>query len=104
MSKPKTTAQNLESRFAAGEDMLDYFDTAKSGTMVDRAPRGYHKYRLQTRRCGNTALPKERRRSAAKTQPMENGARTVPQCGIRAKAPMRQENLCGVVRQLKSVR
>jgi hypothetical protein len=29
MSKPKTTAQNLESRFDAGEDVLDYFDTAK---------------------------------------------------------------------------
>jgi len=28
MSKPKTTAQNLESRFEAGEDVLDYFDTA----------------------------------------------------------------------------
>jgi hypothetical protein len=52
MSKPKTTAQNLESRFEAGEDVLDYFDPAKavprgwprkastvvpqSGTMVDR--------------------------------------------------------------------
>jgi hypothetical protein len=30
MSKPKTTAQNLESRFAAGEDVLDCFDTAKA--------------------------------------------------------------------------
>ena len=30
MSKPKTTAQNLESRFEAGEDVLDYFDTAKA--------------------------------------------------------------------------
>ena len=29
MNKPKTTAQNLESRFDAGEDVLDYFDTAK---------------------------------------------------------------------------
>ena len=30
MSKPKTTARNLESRFEAGEDVLDYFDTAKA--------------------------------------------------------------------------
>ena len=30
MSEPKTTAQNLESRFDAGEDVLDYFDTAKA--------------------------------------------------------------------------
>jgi len=30
MSKQKTTAQNLESRFDAGEDVLDYFDTAKA--------------------------------------------------------------------------
>ena len=30
MNKPKTTAQNLESRFDAGEDVLDYFDTAKA--------------------------------------------------------------------------
>jgi hypothetical protein len=30
MSKPKTTAQNLESRFEAGEDVLDCFDTAKA--------------------------------------------------------------------------
>jgi len=31
MSKPKTTARNLESRFEAGEDGLDYFDTANNG-------------------------------------------------------------------------
>jgi hypothetical protein len=30
MSKPKTTAQNLESRFEAGEDVLDYFDTVRA--------------------------------------------------------------------------
>ena len=30
MSKQKTTAQNLESRFEAGEDVLDYFDPAKA--------------------------------------------------------------------------
>ena len=30
MSKQKTTAQNLESRFDAGEEVLDYFDTAKA--------------------------------------------------------------------------
>ena len=30
MSKPRTTARNLESRFDAGEDGLDYFDTAKA--------------------------------------------------------------------------
>ncbi len=29
MSKP-TTSQNLESRHEAGEDVLDYFDTAKA--------------------------------------------------------------------------
>ena len=30
MSKQKTTAQNLETRFDAGKDVLDYFDTAKA--------------------------------------------------------------------------
>jgi predicted DNA binding CopG/RHH family protein len=30
MSKLKTTAENLEARFDAGEDVLDYFDTAKA--------------------------------------------------------------------------
>jgi hypothetical protein len=29
MSKPKTNTQNLEARHDAGEDVLDYFDTAK---------------------------------------------------------------------------
>jgi len=30
MSKPKTTAENLEARFDAGEEVLEYFDTAKA--------------------------------------------------------------------------
>jgi hypothetical protein len=30
MRKQKTTAQNLETRFDAGQDVLDYFDTAKA--------------------------------------------------------------------------
>lgn len=30
MSKQQTTAQNLESRFDAGEEVLDYFDAAKA--------------------------------------------------------------------------
>ena len=30
MSKPTTTATNLETRHAAGEDVLDYFDTSKA--------------------------------------------------------------------------
>ena len=30
MSKQQTTAQNLESRFEAGEEVLDYFDAAKA--------------------------------------------------------------------------
>ena len=31
MSKPKTSTQNLESRHAAGDDVLDYFNTAIRG-------------------------------------------------------------------------
>jgi len=30
MSKPKTNRQNLEARHREGEDVLDYFDTAKA--------------------------------------------------------------------------
>jgi len=30
MNKQKTTARNLEQRFDAGEDVLDYFDTSKA--------------------------------------------------------------------------
>lgn len=30
MSKLKTTAENLETRFDAGEDVLEYFDAAKA--------------------------------------------------------------------------
>lgn len=30
MSKQQTTAQNLESRFDAGEEVLDYFDATKA--------------------------------------------------------------------------
>ena len=30
MSKQKTNSQNLETRHGAGEDVLDYFDTAKA--------------------------------------------------------------------------
>jgi hypothetical protein len=30
MNKQKTNSQNLETRHAAGEDVLDYFDTAKA--------------------------------------------------------------------------
>ena len=30
MIKQKTTAQNLEARFDAGDDVLDYFDTSKA--------------------------------------------------------------------------
>jgi hypothetical protein len=30
MSKPKTSSKNLEARHDAGEDVLDYFDTAKA--------------------------------------------------------------------------
>jgi hypothetical protein len=33
MSKPKTTAQNLESRFAAGEDVLDYRGRMPQGVL-----------------------------------------------------------------------
>jgi uncharacterized protein YqiB (DUF1249 family) len=30
MSKQKTNSKNLEARFNTGEDVLDYFDTAKA--------------------------------------------------------------------------
>ncbi len=30
MSKNKTTAENLEARFDAGEDVLDYFDPSRA--------------------------------------------------------------------------
>ncbi len=33
MSKPKTTAQNLESRFEAGEDVLDYRGRMPQGVL-----------------------------------------------------------------------
>lgn len=30
MNKPKTTAQNLEAKFAGGADVMDYFDVSRA--------------------------------------------------------------------------
>ena len=35
MSKPKTNTQNLEARHDAGDEVLDYFDTAKARVNLD---------------------------------------------------------------------